>query len=282
MSTPIAEPCSVSEEAATAISKYISQLDDNLRRQFENELNRVLKSYQGFRQRCQQNLLSGLPLKHALEDKSGVMAQIRREFPCYITNFTYDNIADISFTAYEYAVVKPEPYTMPIELLTIGLPPPLDPSSEDLLPSLHLNTVRRNGGKANQTMSASTVGKNRPESFVFLYTLDGARSYWILTCPRKDCQNREFSRNPITSGDAKAHFKQCKVPFINEEKIVRKYGTKVIPHRRDSRDMPISRQWIARHNRNIGRGVLCTNQEDKQGGRGASSVTTEDELRESD
>ncbi|KAK1484804.1 hypothetical protein CCUS01_15456 [Colletotrichum cuscutae] len=156
ISVPIAEePWNVSEEAAVAVSKNIRQLKENLQSQFRTEFN--------------QTLLAEMPLKHASEKRPV------REFPCHISNFLYDNIAGISFTAFEYAAIKSEPFTVPPELLSLCLPPAPDPASTGLLPTPHSDFISRKKCNDEKTMSANYVAKIRPKSFLLDFDLPEAK-----------------------------------------------------------------------------------------------------------
>ncbi|KAK1534852.1 uncharacterized protein CCOS01_03604 [Colletotrichum costaricense] len=262
---------SLSEESATAIRLYIKQLEDDLHQQITTEVKRVLESYEIFRSHCQQSLLAGLPPKYRPEERPEVVARIKAQFPCHINNFFYDNIAGMSCSAFQYAGTKPTPFTMPRDLISMRRPP-------------HSNrtVIRRKTVEGPRFVTVNAVERAYLDSFVFSYTLDGSKAHWILLCPKQDCQSRNFSRDPIASGDAIAHFKQCEISAVEETTIIRRHGMQVVPHRLKARDQPISARWVAKHNKNIKAGNHRLTKCSRKADNGASPDSMEDLDTDSD
>ncbi|OHE93534.1 hypothetical protein CORC01_11131 [Colletotrichum orchidophilum] len=284
---------SISEESAMEVSLYIRKLEDHLHREITTEIKRVLEKYQEFRGHCQRNMLSGLPLRHASEERPGISDQIMADFPCEINNFYYDNIAGISFSAFEHARRRPAPFTMPPDLAAMGPPTALTPPTwlsppslgfpfPDSPPTPHRNAIRRKKGGKAKFLTANALKRVHPDSFVFFHKLDGIKAHWILICPKQNCQSRSFSRDPIASGDAVAHFKRCKVRSGDAKTILRKYGMKVVPHRLDARHQPLDDEWVANHNKNLRETIPRSTQESLEVEREERSDSMEDGDKYSD
>ncbi|KAI3556436.1 hypothetical protein CABS03_03497 [Colletotrichum abscissum] len=149
-------------------------------------------------------------------------------------------------------------------------------------PHSNRTVIRRKTVEGPRFVTVNAVERAYLDSFVFSYTLDGSKAHWILLCPKQDCQSRNFSRDPIASGDAIAHFKQCEISAVEETTIIRRHGMQVVPHRLKARDQPISARWVAKHNKNIKAGnhrlTKCSRKADNR----ASSDSMEDLDTDSD
>jgi len=66
--------------------------------------------------------------------------------------------------------------------------------------------------------------------------------FYILRCPKTDCQSPVFSSDPLKKNRAVEHFGRCGVEFDDEEDIVGRYAKLVVPDR-PTRQV-VTRKWV--------------------------------------
>ncbi|KAK1593712.1 uncharacterized protein LY79DRAFT_685307 [Colletotrichum navitas] len=101
------------------------------------------------------------------------------------------------------------------------------------------------GGVIKTSVATKAVSEN--PSFAFPYDLGEGFQYYILRCPAPGCQF-SFSTSPLRNKLAVSHFKECKVPFVDEEDIVRRYARQLQRQRMDQESTEISKMWIVKYN----------------------------------
>ncbi|EFQ31565.1 hypothetical protein CGRA01v4_01483 [Colletotrichum graminicola] len=107
------------------------------------------------------------------------------------------------------------------------------------------------GGVIKTAVATKTISEN--PSWAFSYDLGEGFQYYILRCPTPGCQF-SFSLNPLKNNMAVSHFEECKVPYLDETDIVRRYARQLQKQRMDKDPSgEVSKMWIDNYNQQVAR-----------------------------
>lgn len=59
---------------------------------------------------------------------------------------------------------------------------------------------------------------------MFTYRFEEVDSFYIMRCPRPDCDSPVFNRHPLLGDRAAEHLVRCGQPFETERDLVRRYA----------------------------------------------------------
>lgn len=111
----------ISEKTSQDVKSLTKRCNEHLQHEFTRALKGIVESYEDFRGKVLKNLETSVPSRFPSHEKAGIIAQIKADFPCHISQLYHDQTGSFAFVDFQFSLGKETTFTMPSELQTFDL-----------------------------------------------------------------------------------------------------------------------------------------------------------------